>query len=595
MQGSDAWHLAEIVNFVPVLILLSVFFLIIGLFLHLLSFHLAPSWIFLVVSGSSVVIYIATLFISIVDCRSPFRSAASRLGYYIIARMRSQLLSRPKHFTKEDYSGFVRLSEKREQRYVNTGHVILAAVKRLSDLSQVTPQNWHRFYSIAQELLARRIELDGNWRSFMQQEGSSAFLAKVDSGSTDQEGRGLLFMAAEKADEGLLEVLQDVPDIGSRDKSGWTPLHVAAHRNFDITWMLQHMKGLDVEAKDKNGQTPLSLAASMGHIKVIKNLLERRDVDLNYRGSGNGRTPLALAAMSSHDAVVQALLDRDDIELNTKDDIDGQTPLSLAAAAGHTAVVLALLSQKDINANSKDRNDRTPLSLAAMEGHEAVVQLLMARADIDLNVQDAPGGQTPLSLSAAAGHGAVVRLLLSHKRIDVNARDGTGRTPLSWAAQNGHKRAARLLLACEDVNADIEDDDGRTALSWAALSGHDIITTMILERKRGPSSVPRSHETQNLLMFAAKGDIKNVEILLAQENINADIKDDVGRTPLHWAAQSGYSAVVQLLLSRDDVDVNAKDNKGSTALSLAAEKGHKEVVGILLAQNNLHADPKDIE
>ncbi|PVG03837.1 hypothetical protein CPB86DRAFT_671311, partial [Serendipita vermifera] len=37
MLGLDAWRLAEIVNFVPILILLSVFFFILGLFLYLLS------------------------------------------------------------------------------------------------------------------------------------------------------------------------------------------------------------------------------------------------------------------------------------------------------------------------------------------------------------------------------------------------------------------------------------------------------------------------------------------------------------------------------------------------------------------------------
>ncbi|KAG8814653.1 hypothetical protein FRC19_001601, partial [Serendipita sp. 401] len=48
MLGSDSWHLAEIVNFIPVLVLLSVLFFIVGLFLYLLSLHQVPSWFLIV-------------------------------------------------------------------------------------------------------------------------------------------------------------------------------------------------------------------------------------------------------------------------------------------------------------------------------------------------------------------------------------------------------------------------------------------------------------------------------------------------------------------------------------------------------------------
>ncbi|PVG03848.1 hypothetical protein CPB86DRAFT_694572, partial [Serendipita vermifera] len=37
--GSDSWHLTEIVNLIPILVLLSVLFFILGVFIHLLSLH----------------------------------------------------------------------------------------------------------------------------------------------------------------------------------------------------------------------------------------------------------------------------------------------------------------------------------------------------------------------------------------------------------------------------------------------------------------------------------------------------------------------------------------------------------------------------
>jgi len=50
--------------------------------------------------------------------------------------------------------------------------------------------------------------------------------------------------------------------------------------------------------------------------------------------------------------------------------------------------------------------------------------------------------------------------------------------------------------------------------------------------------------------------------------------DNLGRTPVWWAAKRGYSEVVKLLLEREEVNPNQADNRyGRTPLSEAAEEG----------------------
>ena len=62
---------------------------------------------------------------------------------------------------------------------------------------------------------------------------------------------------------------------------------------------------------------------------------------------------------------------------------------------------------------------------------------------------------------------------------------------------------------------------------------------------------------------AEKGDLKAVKRLL-EKGTNIKAKDELGRTPLHWATDKN---MVELLIA-NGADVNAKDNKGETPLFL---------------------------
>ena len=70
-------------------------------------------------------------------------------------------------------------------------------------------------------------------------------------------------------------------------------------------------------------------------------------------------------------------------------------------------------------------------------------------------------------------------------------------------------------------------------------------------------------------------------------------KDELGRTPLSWAAGGGHEAVVRLLVERDGVDINAEDNEGRTPLIWAAYRGHEAVVRLLIEKDDVDIDAKD--
>ena len=73
-----------------------------------------------------------------------------------------------------------------------------------------------------------------------------------------------------------------------------------------------------------------------------------------------------------------------------------------------------------------------------------------------------------------------------------------------------------------------------------------------------------------------------------------EIKDEIDRTPLSWAAEYGHEDVVRLLLEKDSVDINSRDIFRKIPLTLAAENGHEAIVRLLLGRVGVDINPRDI-
>ena len=140
----------------------------------------------------------------------------------------------------------------------------------------------------------------------------------------------------------------------------------------------------------------------------------------------------------------------------------------------------------------------------------------------------------------------------------------------------------------------MEGKRGLTRLSWAAGNGYDEIVDLLL-RNDGVDDDLKDEDGQTPLSWAAwNGHEAVVKLLLGTGKVEADAKDNYGRTPLSWAAGKGHEAIVKLLLATNEVDIDAKDKYGRTPLSWAAGNGHEAMVKLLLATGKVDIDAKDI-
>lgn len=79
---------------------------------------------------------------------------------------------------------------------------------------------------------------------------------------------------------------------------------------------------------------------------------------------------------------------------------------------------------------------------------------------------------------------------------------------------------------------------------------------------------------------AALGDLALVESHLAQGPELMSTRDQLGRTPLHWAAAAGHSNVGELLLTKG-AHVNARDRRNYTPLTWACFEDNQAVADLL--------------
>ena len=85
-------------------------------------------------------------------------------------------------------------------------------------------------------------------------------------------------------------------------------------------------------------------------------------------------------------------------------------------------------------------------------------------------------------------------------------------------------------------------------------------------------------------------------MLLQHENIDVNVKDNSGNTPLHYFSNK---EITELLLNHENIDVNAKDNDGRTPLTfklwLADEKEMErfKMIEMLLNHNKIDVNVTD--
>ena len=250
------------------------------------------------------------------------------------------------------------------------------------------------------------------------------------------------------------EINARMADVDARGPCGLTPLMVASFRgggleqgdlnedeDLDTSNVIQDLiaQGADIhKAMDKTGETPLHLAARYARADAAKKLLDSK-ADANAIDN-TGRTPLHAAVAADAQGVFQILVRHRATNLDART-YDGTTPLILAARLAIEGMVEELIGeQADINAS--DETGKSALHWAASVNNVDAVNILLAHG-ANRDAQDTKD-ETPLFLACREGSYQAAKALLDHCA-NRDITDHMDRLPRDVAQERLHHDIVRLL------------------------------------------------------------------------------------------------------------------------------------------------------
>ncbi|KAK6730167.1 hypothetical protein RB195_006932 [Necator americanus] len=255
----------------------------------------------------------------------------------------------------------------------------------------------------------------------------------------------------------------------------------------------------------------------------------------------NGFTALLLAVKEGKRSLFEKLLAKGaDINTVTKDHRNAAHICAMYADKEMLDAIIA--KNRDLLRRAAGPHQQLPIHLACERRSKKtffIVRRILDEYEQQRLERDG-NGSMPIHLALKVGNVSLAELLLSHhSQQQSNARDGAGDTLLHLACRGGSMEAIRVAIAagCDDAN--MQNAVGRTPL----------------------------HEVAHL------GDANLLKVMF-KLHANANILDKDDKTPVHVAAERGFTSIVEQLIDKFGGSIRARTRDGSTLLHIAASSGH---------------------
>jgi ankyrin repeat protein len=178
--------------------------------------------------------------------------------------------------------------------------------------------------------------------------------------------------------------------------------------------------------------------------------------------------------------------------------------------------------------------------------------------------------------------------LLHTARVPLNGLSDDGKTPLIASIIQKEQAITNFLTEQPGVDCDQTDEHGVPPLAHAIQLGNLDVVKKLLPRIQNPNVALKQGGEENeihaLLKATQERDGTLLKLLLTHPNIDVDVRDKTGRTPLHYAIRQDDLTIARALLSgKNQSNPNiASEEEGETPLDFAIKDSCAESVKLLL-------------
>ncbi|KAH7120549.1 ankyrin repeat protein [Dactylonectria macrodidyma] len=374
----------------------------------------------------------------------------------------------------------------------------------------------------------------------------------------------VLHMAAKGQPESIAALLAIDPgptvdlvvneDSTLADRVGFTALQISCLMLAPECLKLLLDGGANAQFRNSDGDDAASilLRAGNGSCKDVENaeecmklLLSTPNGIIVHHTNEDGSTILHKVEEHTPVSIVKLLVEAG-APLNKPDD-DEYTPLAMAVSKENEAVAKYLI-EKGASVHVFGPRFGSLLHLACSKGNLTTVKLLI-NSGADPDVVDAEYGEsllyTALDIDESSTSVQMVRYLVDEVKVNINKPGGKFAYPIIRAAaalraSDGDEHAERFrFLIRRKANLEVSDHLGRRAVHFACMA-------------RTPHGIRA----------------------LDESGADLSVKDKFGRMPFHYAATGKMGYCLEYLVSAmDDVDVDVEDGDGWTPLLWAVRSG----------------------
>ncbi|XP_061164475.1 uncharacterized protein LOC133173510 [Saccostrea echinata] len=403
------------------------------------------------------------------------------------------------------------------------------------------------------------------------------------------------------------QVLEKYPSLAKiKSDQGANALHSVASAGDKAMFELLLQHGLDPYEKDtQNGHTVLTCACQEGKLEMVKYLIEKYPMLVQYHTDKHGKTLLHWAAFSGQIDMFEYILDLFEKEkvvpmtdsqrpiANSKN-IFGETILHTACSSGRENLTKYLMNRYPHLLKVRDLSRENVLHKAARGGSLSLFQFLL-HVDKDLEIDEKTYfGRTVLHICCLEGRTDICKYLVNNYSQILHVTDCYGWTVLHAACLGGNVDIIDFLVT-KGMDMHALTKKKETVLYIACRYGQYAVCEYIIHNY--PQSLDIMDETVSVLHCAAwKGYIDIVKLLI-EKGWNVRSVTRTGDTVLHLCCRNSQLEMCQYLINNHSDLLPDRDVKGWTALHSACMGGNEEILSFLITQgmdiNELTKDSKN--